>query len=273
MRIANRSIGTTWFRWLCAAAPGLLDRGPPGDGREPARTLTAETHDSGFALAHDTYNGLSSASDGRIYYVLSTEPFDVGARMFVFDPATGKIRDLGDLTEACGEKGKKAIVQGKSHVNFVECAGQALLRHARRLLLDHRRHGDDGHSSRRATSPIRAATCSPTTWRPASSRTSPSRPSRGHPVHEHGHGAGADLRPDLADRALLPLRPGHAGPEGLRPGLRPGRRASRARSIARSAGRSPSIPRRLGLLHRLGRDDPPLPARRPTRSRSSRATT
>ena len=44
--------------------------------------------------------------------------------MFVFDPATSKIRDLGDLTEACGEKGRKAIVQGKSHVGFVESAGK-----------------------------------------------------------------------------------------------------------------------------------------------------
>ena len=52
---------------------------PPGKTQRPQPTLTAETHNSGFALAHDTYNGLSSASDGRIYYVLSTEPFDVRA--------------------------------------------------------------------------------------------------------------------------------------------------------------------------------------------------
>ena len=86
--------------------PGLR-AAPPDAGPGTSQTLKAETHDSGFPLAHDTYNGLSSASDGRIYYVLSTEPFDVGARMFVFDPATGKIRDLGDLTEACGEKGRR----------------------------------------------------------------------------------------------------------------------------------------------------------------------
>ncbi len=89
-----------------------------------ADRLVARTHDSGFALAHDTYNGLSSASDGRIYYVLSSEKHDVGARMFVFDPASDGIRDLGDLTEACGEKDRKAIVQGKSHVNFVEKDGK-----------------------------------------------------------------------------------------------------------------------------------------------------
>ena len=102
-------------RWLAA---------PPAPDHETSPTLKAQTHNSGFPIGHDTYNGLSAASDGRIYYVLSTEGFDVGARMFVFDPATGKIRDLGGLTEACGEQGRKAIVQGKSHVQFVESKGK-----------------------------------------------------------------------------------------------------------------------------------------------------
>jgi hypothetical protein len=87
---------------------------------KPARTLTAQAYNSGFALAHDTYNGISTGSDGKIYYVLSTEPHDVGAQVYVYDPASDKIKNLGDLTEACGEKGLKTVVQGKSHVNFVE---------------------------------------------------------------------------------------------------------------------------------------------------------
>lgn len=125
MRIANRSIWNRNWNWivplaLAVAIPAGGFAAPP----ESARTLTAQTYDSGFALAHDTYNGLSAASDGRIYYVLSTEPFDRGARVFVFDPASGKIHDLGDLTAACGEQGKKTIVQGKSHVNFVERQGK-----------------------------------------------------------------------------------------------------------------------------------------------------
>jgi hypothetical protein len=87
-------------------------------------TLAAKTHNSGFPLAHDTYNGLSSASDGRIYYVLSAERHDVGAQVFRFDPDAQTVRYLGDLTTACGENGRKAIVQGKSHVNFVERDGK-----------------------------------------------------------------------------------------------------------------------------------------------------
>jgi hypothetical protein len=67
---------------------------------------------------------MGTGSDGRIYYVLSSERIDVAAQMRSFDPATGRIEKLGDLTEASGEKGKKAIVQGKSHVRFVESNGK-----------------------------------------------------------------------------------------------------------------------------------------------------
>jgi hypothetical protein len=111
-----------WLLLLTVPIP--VQAGPPSAFAGPPGALRAETHNSRFAQAHDTYNGLSAASDGKIYYVLSTELFDVGARVFVFDPATRKIRDLGDLTEACGEKGRKAIVQGKSHVSFVERQGK-----------------------------------------------------------------------------------------------------------------------------------------------------
>lgn len=91
--------------------------------KKPDR-LTATVYDSGFAKAHDSYNAISTASDGKIYYVLSSESVDEGGQMFCFDPSSKKIEHLGDLTEACGEKGKKAIPQGKSHVNFVEADGK-----------------------------------------------------------------------------------------------------------------------------------------------------
>lgn len=93
---------------------------------EPAasKTLVATTYNSGFSLGHDTYNGLSRASDGKIYYVLSSESYADGGQMFVFDPATRQVRFVADLTEACGEKGKKSVCQGKSHVNFLEKNGK-----------------------------------------------------------------------------------------------------------------------------------------------------
>ena len=97
-----------------AAATGLAASG----------RLTARIYDSGFPLAHDTYNGMGTGSDGKIYYVLSSQSHEVGAQMYSYDPATDTVRHLGDLTEACGEKGRKTIVQGKSHVTFIECGGK-----------------------------------------------------------------------------------------------------------------------------------------------------
>ncbi len=118
---------------LLALAAGLLTaRSLPFSGQAaktrdpfaPETRLIARTYDSGFADAHDTYNGMGTGSDGRIYYVLSSQRFDVGGQMFCYDPAAKKIQHIGDLTEACGEKGKNTIVQGKSHVNFVESEGK-----------------------------------------------------------------------------------------------------------------------------------------------------
>jgi hypothetical protein len=90
----------------------------------PARKLVAKTYNSGFDIAHDTYNAISVASDGKVYYVLSSQSIDTGGQMYSFDPKTGKTSHCGDLTEVCGEKGLKTIVQGKSHVRFVESAGK-----------------------------------------------------------------------------------------------------------------------------------------------------
>ena len=94
-----------------------------GFGAE-VKKLVARTFDSGFELAHQTYNGISAASDGRIYYVLCSESIDTGAQMYSYDPVADKIKHVGDLTEASGEKGTKAIVQGKSHVPFFESNGK-----------------------------------------------------------------------------------------------------------------------------------------------------
>ncbi len=87
-------------------------------------TLVATTYNSGFELAHDTYNGMYAASDNKIYYVLSSQSIDIGGKMYMYDPATNKTTLCGDLSEACGEKGLKTIVQGKSHVKFVESNGK-----------------------------------------------------------------------------------------------------------------------------------------------------
>ena len=87
-------------------------------------SLQATSYYSGFKHAHDTYNAITAASDGMIYYVLSSESADQGGQMFVYNPSTDQIKFLGDLTEICGEKAEHTIPQGKSHVEFYEYQGK-----------------------------------------------------------------------------------------------------------------------------------------------------
>ncbi len=86
--------------------------------------LVAKHYYSGFPDAHDTYNAISAASDGKIYYVLSSTKHDVGGQFYVYDPATDQTKFIADLSEALGEKEKKYISQGKSHVEFYEHDGK-----------------------------------------------------------------------------------------------------------------------------------------------------
>jgi hypothetical protein len=114
--------------WFAACLLGITaacaPRNPaPRKSVAPGR-LTARTFDSGFALAHDTYNGMLCASDGRIYYVLSSESHETGGQMYSYNPADCKITHLGDLTEASGEKDARTIPLGKSHAIFVEAGGK-----------------------------------------------------------------------------------------------------------------------------------------------------
>ena len=124
----NGASGSAFFTVVCMlitmAACRESERagGSPGVGSPPK--LVARTYNSGFAESHDTYNGISVGSDGRVYYVLCSERVDIGGQMYSYEPASGKIEHLNDLTEACGEKGLKAVPQGKSHVSFVESAGK-----------------------------------------------------------------------------------------------------------------------------------------------------
>ncbi len=90
-----------------------------GEQKKDGRII-AKTFNSGFREAHDTYNAISAASDGRIYYVLSCDQHDIAGRMYRYDPANDELKFLADLTEVCGETGKNLISQGKSHVEFFE---------------------------------------------------------------------------------------------------------------------------------------------------------
>jgi hypothetical protein len=123
-RISNIVLvsGFLLFAGCCPQQQAHLEEKPAVS--TPDARLIATVYNSGFEHAHDTYNGISSASDGRIYYVLCSQLMDVAGQMYCFDPKSGKTEHLGDLTEICEEKGMKVVAQGKSHVNFVESAGK-----------------------------------------------------------------------------------------------------------------------------------------------------
>jgi len=47
----------------CSSAPRTADREPETGAKE--KKLTAKTYNSNFKLAHDTYNGMGTGSDGK----------------------------------------------------------------------------------------------------------------------------------------------------------------------------------------------------------------
>lgn len=86
--------------------------------------LIAKTYNSGFLEAHDTYNALSAASDGKIYYILSSDKIEFAGKMYVYDPQSDQTEFLADLNDVCGENDKMFIPQGKSHTRFYESKGK-----------------------------------------------------------------------------------------------------------------------------------------------------
>jgi hypothetical protein len=107
---------------IACQAPAPQKEAPPADTSQ--QVLHAHFYDSGFSLADDNYNACFYASNRKVYYVLASGSVDTGAPMCSFDPATGKIDRVGDLTEAAGEKGMHAVPQGKGHSLFVEYKGK-----------------------------------------------------------------------------------------------------------------------------------------------------
>jgi hypothetical protein len=108
----------------CKQAPPPAPEAPALEASTPDAKLVATIYNSGFEHSHDTYNGLSALSDGKVYYVLCSELMDLAGQMYCLDPATQKIEHMGDLTEMVGEKDMKVVAQGKSHVRFYEYGGK-----------------------------------------------------------------------------------------------------------------------------------------------------
>ncbi|MDQ7948962.1 MAG: hypothetical protein REI78_04410 [Pedobacter sp.] len=91
---------------------------------DAGRHLIARTFNSGFSASRDNFNSISAASDGHIYYILSSDSVEVGGVMYAYNPLTDETTTLGNLTDFCGEQHMQAIPQGKSHVRFYESKGK-----------------------------------------------------------------------------------------------------------------------------------------------------
>jgi len=86
--------------------------------------IPAQLHASGFEKSDSNFYSLSMASDGNLYYVLSSHDLNTHGRVYRYEPSADRVTMLGDLGELAGEAGKKTIPQGKSHCPFFECDGK-----------------------------------------------------------------------------------------------------------------------------------------------------
>lgn len=88
-----------------------------------SHVIRATAHDSHFPAAAkpgESFNGMGVASDGMVYYVISSDKYNIPGQMYSFNPKTKAITHIDDLNDAVGQGKIKAVAQGKSHVNYVQ---------------------------------------------------------------------------------------------------------------------------------------------------------
>ncbi|MFB3906207.1 MAG: hypothetical protein ACE15E_22410 [Acidobacteriota bacterium] len=64
------------------------------------------------------WSALYAAKNGLVY--IGAQAHGAEAHFYQYDPKTGKIRHLADMSELAGEKGKGVRIQAKIHTRFVE---------------------------------------------------------------------------------------------------------------------------------------------------------
>jgi len=86
--------------------------------------VIGEMIDAGFLYGDSNYNAIAYASDGNVYYVICSHNKKSSAQFFRYDPRTGSVDNLGDLTDIVGEDRTKVINQGKVHCDLYEHDGK-----------------------------------------------------------------------------------------------------------------------------------------------------
>ncbi len=106
---------------LCLTASFAQDI--PGAVYKPGPVI-GKMIDADFTYGDSNYNGIIQASDGNVYYVICSHNKKSGAHMFRYDPRTGKVDTIADLTAIVGEDRTKTINQGKVHCDLYEVNGK-----------------------------------------------------------------------------------------------------------------------------------------------------
>ncbi len=77
------------------------------------RRIPAKLWKSGFAEAHDTYNGIGIDQNGTVYFVLSSQKSRLAGQLYCLK--NGAVSHVFDLDVLCDDAGKSSISHGKIH--------------------------------------------------------------------------------------------------------------------------------------------------------------
>src|SRR5665213_2755876 len=91
---------------LSVAIPGLHGQ------TDESHVLRATAYDSHFPAAEksgEAFNGMGVSSNGTIYYVLSSEKYNIPGQMYSFDPKTKAVTHIANLNDAVGQGNLKAV--------------------------------------------------------------------------------------------------------------------------------------------------------------------
>jgi hypothetical protein len=86
-------------------------------------SVPVEIFNPGYLEGDCNYHSLTAASDGLIYFTVSTHHDRSAARIFTFDPEDESIEEIGDLNEILATDISLEIPHGKIHTPLIEHEG------------------------------------------------------------------------------------------------------------------------------------------------------
>ncbi len=85
--------------------------------------VETQLFDPGFLEGDCNYHSLTAASDGKLYFSVSTHQEESSARIFQFDPESEKTKQVGDLEDILGTQIDRETPHGKIHSGLIEHEG------------------------------------------------------------------------------------------------------------------------------------------------------